>query len=219
MKREGVLKSSQVEEAVRSVPREEFLWPRTPKFTAYFDDPQPLGSTGQTISAPHMIVLMLEQLELSSSMKVLEVGAGSGYSAALIGHIVRRHDIKSKELPVISIERDHELAEFARSNLRKVGADDVVQVVEGDGSLGYPQQSEEEIYDRIVVAAGAPRVPIYLRKQLKVGGIMEIPLGGTSYQKLTKIRKEVGKSGRPEFETKEIVECTFVPLVGEDAHS
>ncbi len=219
LKREGALKSSQVEEAVRSVPREEFLWPGTPKFTAYFDDPQPLGSTGQTISAPHMIVLMLEQLELSPGMKVLEIGAGSGYSAALIGHIVRRRGIKSKELPVISIERDHELAEFARSNLRKVGADDVVQVVEGDGSLGYPQQSEEEIYDRIVVAAGAPRVPVYLRKQLKVGGIMEIPLGGTSYQKLTKIRKKVGKSGRPEFQTKEIVECMFVPLVGEDAHS
>ena len=223
LRREGALKpSGEVEAAIRSVPREEFIWPGTPKFTAYFDEPQPLGSTGQTISAPHIVALMLEELELSPGLKVLEIGGGSGYNAALIGHIVsaRSKETAPQEPLVISVERGHELAEFAKANLMRVGLAGVVRVIEGDGSLGYPQQSCEELYDRIVVAAGAPRVPIYLRRQLKVGGIMIIPIGGINYQKLTKITKKEGaRPGAVEFHSREIIDCMFVPLVGSDAHS
>jgi protein-L-isoaspartate(D-aspartate) O-methyltransferase len=214
LRSERILKSKIVEEALLAVPREQFLWPDTPKSLAYLDEPVPLGDTGQTISAPHMIVTMLEELELSPYLRVLEVGAGSGYNAALISFIVSRGVSKPKERLVVAIERNSSLVSFARRNLERVNLTDYCTIIEGDGSLGYPQESESEIYDRIIVAAGAPRIPVFLKKQLKVGGIMEVPVGSESFQRLM----IVNKMTRGELKQRRSVDCVFVPLVGRDAH-
>ena len=215
LKRQGVLKSKAVEDALSSVPREEFVWKSsTPISLSYIDEPLPLGSTGQTMSAPDIVVMMLEELELEPGHKVLEIGTGSGYNAALITKIVSGNH-KADEGPlVISVERNPDLARFARDNLQRVGLSGLVLVVEGDGSLGYPQQSTEEIYDRTIVTAGAPRVPMFLKKQLKIGGVLVAPIGGTAYQRLVKLHK----LGKDKFSEQKLIECMFVPLIGEDAH-
>lgn len=219
LKQERVLKSKIIEEAIIAIPREKFLWEGTPEFLAYADEPQPLGETGQTISAPHMVVIMLEELKLERGMNVLEIGTGSGYNAALLAWIVsEKNRGESAGRLVVSIERDERLAEFATKNIRSVGLSDEVKIIMGDGSLGYPQGSEEEIYDRIVVTAGAPRVPSFLKKQLKTGGIIEIPVGGATYQKLILVKKI--KSGHTtSFKEERIVDCSFVPLIGQDAYA
>jgi len=214
LKAEGILKSKQVEDALLNVPREAFLWPGTPKSLAYLDEPVALNETGQTISAPHMIVMMLEELNLSPGLTVLEVGGGSGYNAALISYIVSSGGVGRSKLPlVVTIERNADLASFARKNIERVQLSEICEVIEGDGSLGYPQSSSEELYDRIIVTAAAPRVPVYLKKQLKVGGIMEVPLG-TGYQRLTILMKNSNK----EFDERRSVDCVFVPLIGSDAN-
>jgi protein-L-isoaspartate(D-aspartate) O-methyltransferase len=211
LKAEGILKTGNIEEALLNVRREDFLWPGTPKSLAYLDEPISLNETGQTISAPHMITMMLEKFELWPGLKVLEIGSGSGYNAALITYIVTK---SASDLFVTSIERNSSLAEFARNNIERAGFSKYCIVIEGDGSLGYPEQSDKEIYDRIIVTAGAPRVPVFLKKQLKIGGIMEIPVGGSGYQVLTILRK----NSRREFEQQRSVDCVFVPLVGSDAN-
>jgi protein-L-isoaspartate(D-aspartate) O-methyltransferase len=178
-----------------------------------------LGGTGQTISAPHMVVIMLEELALAPHLKVLEIGGGSGYNAAVMGHMVSAGRYKTTEPLVFSVERVPELAKFAERNIDRLGMSKVVRIVEGDGSLGYPQESSEPTYDRILVAAGAPRIPYYLKKQLKYGGLMEVPVGGFGFQKLKKFRKDRDEeSGRERFSEEDIVDCAFVPLVGQDAH-
>ncbi|MHB2037631.1 MAG: protein-L-isoaspartate O-methyltransferase [Nitrososphaerales archaeon] len=213
LKLEGVLKSKVVEDAIRAIPRDKFLWQGTPTFLAYADEPQLLGDTGQTISAPHMVVMMLEALEITPGSKILEVGCGSGYQAALLGWIASRG--KSDQL-VVSIERDGRLVEFARNNIAEVGLSKIVDVVEGDGTLGYPQECEDELYDRIIVAAGARRIPLFLKKQLETGGILLVPVGGVAYQKLLKIRKRRLADGSISFDERSLVDCMFVPLVGHD---
>ena len=213
LKLEGVLKSKVVEDSIRAIPREKFLWHGTPNFLAYADEPQFLGDTGQTISAPHMVVMMLEALEITPGSKILEVGCGSGYQAALLGWIASRG--KSDQL-VVSIERDGRLVEFARNNIAEVGLSKIVGVVEGDGTLGYPQGCEDELYDRIIVAAGARRIPLFLKKQLETGGILLVPVGGVAYQKLLKIRKRRLADGSISFDERSLVDCMFVPLVGHD---
>jgi len=213
LKSEGILKSKIIEEALLRIPREEFLPEDTPKSLAYIDEPVALGTTGQTISAPHMIVIMLEELDLKPDLRVLEVGAGSGYNAALLSYVVSRGSSARSPL-VVTVERNPDLVKLARKNLEQVGLSSVCQVVQGDGSLGYPQESKEELYDRIIVTAGAPRVPVFLKKQLKVGGIMAVPVGG-SYQKLTILKKK----SNDDFDQRRTVDCVFVPLIGTDAHS
>jgi protein-L-isoaspartate(D-aspartate) O-methyltransferase len=215
LKLQGVLKSSAVEQAFLNVPREEFIWQRDSTDIAYVDEPLALGETGQTISAPSMVAIMLEELELGPGMRVLEVGTGSGYNAALLGSIVGRK--VSNEPNVISIERDPKLGTFAENNLRRVNMADYVKVVVGDGTLGYPARSEEELYDRIIVTAGAPEIPHYLNLQLKIGGIMEIPVGNIGVQTLVKLRKvpDPANHRRHRMKREDIVGCMFVPLIGE----
>jgi protein-L-isoaspartate(D-aspartate) O-methyltransferase len=212
LKREGILKSQVVEDAIMSVPRDKFLWRETPEFLAYADEPQGLGESGQTISAPHMVVIMLEELELSRGLRVLEVGGGSGYNAALMAWICSRGE--KARVFVSSIERDEALAKFARENIEQVGLSQYIEVIEGDGSLGYPQELQSEIYDRIIVAAAANRVPLLLKAQLKTGGILEVPVGGNAYQKLLKIKKGRAEDGTVWFKEKPVTDCIFVPLVG-----
>ena len=186
----GILRSPRVIEALRRVPREPFL-PENVKASAATDCPLPIGS-GQTASAPHMVSIMDEALELEVGHKVLEVGGGSGWHASTIAEIVAPSDAP-KELwgHVYTIERIAELAAFANENINKTGYGDRVTVIHQDGTVGYP---EEAPYNRILVAAAGPEVPQPLVEQLKNGGVLIVPVGGAQYyQTLVRVRKKDGK--------------------------
>ncbi len=157
--------SDKVANAMLRVPRHLFVPPPYDR-EAYLDTPLPIGS-GQTISAPHMVAIMCDLLDLKEGEKVLEVGGGSGYHAAVVAEIV------GKKGKVVAIERLPELAERAKKVLRYLGYDNVIVVI-GDGSKGYP---EEAPYDKIYVTASAPDIPKPLLDQLKPGGKMVIPIG------------------------------------------
>ncbi len=203
--REGIIRSEKVKRAMLKVPRELFV-PEHLCELAYEDTPLPIGF-GQTISAPHMVALMLEEAELDEGMKVLEVGTGSGYNAALIAEIVAPEGSK-RPGHVYSIERIPELAERARLNLERAGYGDRVTVIVGDGSKGYEPAAP---YDRIIVTAAAPDIPEPLVKQLKPGGILLIPVGSRYSQELLKVVKRPDGS----IVVKRVTPCIFVPLVGE----
>ena len=184
-------------EAMRSIPRERFVGPLL-KPEAFTDAPLPIGY-GQTITQPYMTALMTELLALRGTEKLLDVGTGSGYHAAVLGALARQ---------VISIERIPELAELARENLRLAGLDSNITVLCGDGSLGVP---DEAPFDAISVAAGSPRVPPALLAQLNDPGVLVIPVGGRDDQDLQVLYKENGNI------TSRIASgCRFVPLVGSE---
>lgn len=197
----GLTFSRRVEEALLQVPRHLFL-PEDVRSHAYRDTPLPIGD-GQTVSAPHMVAVMAEALDLREGQKVLEIGAGSGYNAAVMAELVGPRG------RVITLERHPSLAEKAAQVLREAGYSNV-QVVVGDGSLGYP---EEAPYDRISVTCGAPRVPGPLAEQLRDGGLMVIPVGGLEYQSLLRVRKLGGRTT-----TEDLGSVVFVPLIGEKGH-
>jgi protein-L-isoaspartate(D-aspartate) O-methyltransferase len=204
--RGGILRSSNVIRALRQVPREPFL-PGIVKASAASDCPLPIGS-GQTASAPHMVSIMDEALELEVGHKVLEVGGGSGWHAATIAEIIAPSDAPKDEWGhVYTIERIAELASFAKQNITQTGYEDRVTVIHQDGTLGYP---EEAPYDRILVAAAGPEVPKPLVEQLKNGGILLVPVGGAQfYQKLVRVRKKDGKTVE-----ENLGGVAFVPLIG-----
>jgi protein-L-isoaspartate(D-aspartate) O-methyltransferase len=178
------------------VPREAFVSGEMALF-AYEDSPLPIDE-GQTISQPFMVAYMAEALELRAMDKVLEVGTGSGYGAAVLSRIVNT---------VYSIERLPGLARDARQRLQTLGYGNVV-VYLGDGSLGWPEQGP---YDAIVVTAGAPQVPHSLQQQLAVGGRLVIPVGASaSLQLLVRLRR----LGEDDFRTEELCPVRFVPLLG-----
>ena len=204
LEREGIVRSEKVKRAFLKVPREKFVPPHL-RHRAYEDIPLPIGH-GQTISAPHMVLLMTERLDPEPGDIVLEVGAGSGYQAAIIAEIVNPDGKGCGH--VYTIERIPELAGFARRNLAEAGYSDRVTVIVGDGSRGYPERAP---YDKIIVTAAAPRVPEPLKKQLRIGGRIVIPLGGLSSQTLC-----IGvKKSEDRIEFIEDVPCIFVPLIGE----
>ena len=165
---------------------------------AYEDTPLPIAC-GQTISQPSVVGLMTQALELTGRDKVLEVGTGSGYQAAILAQCGAR---------VTSIERDPDLARQASERLARLGYD--VDVVVGDGSAGYPPHAP---YAGIVVGAGAPEVPEPLLAQLDDGGRLVVPIGGSRSQRLTIVQRR-GDSR----ETWTADACVFVPLVGEHGH-
>jgi protein-L-isoaspartate(D-aspartate) O-methyltransferase len=200
--RRGYINSKAVEEAMRRVPREEFVPPDI-KIEAYVDTPLPIGE-GQTISAPHMVAIMAEKLDLFPGAKVLEIGAGSGYHAAVCAELVAPGG------HVFTIERISSLATFAEDNLKRTGYSKLVTVIFGDGTRGLPEHAP---YDRIFVAAGAPSVPEPLTNQLKDGGELLIPVGGRYYQDLMRVRRK--GSG---LEEENLGGCVFVPLIGEHGH-
>jgi protein-L-isoaspartate(D-aspartate) O-methyltransferase len=205
--REGYIRSEKVKRAMLRVPRELFV-PEDLKRLAYEDTPLPIGF-GQTISAPHMVALMTEYADLDVGMKVLEVGTGSGYHAAVIAEIVAPSDVPRERWGhVYSVERIRELAEFARRNLERAGYADRVTVIVGDGSKGYPPEAP---YDRIIVTAAAPDIPGPLIDQLKPGGKMVIPIGDRYLQHLYVVEKD--EKGRLHYRS--VTPCLFVPLIGE----
>jgi protein-L-isoaspartate(D-aspartate) O-methyltransferase len=181
--------------ALLTVPRHLFIPPGYRK-GAYGDHPLPIGH-GQTISQPYIVALMTEMLDLSPSDKVLEIGAGCGYQAAILAHIARY---------VVTIERLPDLARFARENLESQGVRNV-RVVEGDGTKGYPPDSP---YDAIIITAAAPSIPSPLIDQLAEGGRIVAPVGTMEIQTLTKGIKVQGKMCITNHGG-----CRFVPLIGE----
>ncbi len=202
LRRKGYIHSPLVETAMRRVPREEFL-PEGLRSEAYVDSPLPIGE-GQTISAPHMVAIMVEQLDLKPGMKVLEIGAGSGYHAAVCA------DVLGPEGHLYTIERIASLATFAESNLKKTGYGNIVTVIFGDGTKGLPEHAP---YDRIFVAAGAPEIPEPLTDQLVDGGKLLIPVGGRYYQDLVRVEKK-GKR----LDKVNLGGVVFVPLIGEHGY-
>ncbi len=184
--------SKNVIEAFKKVPREEFVLPEW-KDSAYEDSALPIIAE-QTISQPSTVVLMLDALEVKSGMKVLEIGAGSGYNAALLSKIADQ---------VYSIERIKKLAEFAKKNLKRAKITNVT-VIYADGKKGY---AKEAPYDRIIVTAGGEKIPPALLKQLKDGGILLMPVGQEYGQQLIRVRR-FGK----EYTYEKLGGYIFVPL-------
>jgi protein-L-isoaspartate(D-aspartate) O-methyltransferase len=165
---------------------------------AYQDCPLPIGE-GQTISAPGVVAAMTQALELRGSEKVLEIGTGSGYQAAILSELAER---------VISIERIPELAQAARNCLDGLGVGNV-DLFLGDGTRGRP---EDAPFDRIVVTAAGPEVPRPLLAQLKRGGLLVGPFGPRGQQELIRIRR----TGRNQFAREVLGTCRFVDLIGKN---
>jgi protein-L-isoaspartate(D-aspartate) O-methyltransferase len=202
--KEGRIRSATVIEAMETVPREFFVLPDEKKH-AYVDTPLRIGS-GQTISAPHMVGIMVEELDLKPGHRVLEVGAGSGYHAAVVAQIV----CKIPKGHVYSVEIKKELTELAKSNLSNAGYGDFVTIIHGDGSMGYAQQAP---YDRIFVTCASPDLPPPLIEQLNENGKLLIPVGSTFYSDLTLVTKIENKLTKSKLGG-----CAFVPMVGEFGH-
>jgi protein-L-isoaspartate(D-aspartate) O-methyltransferase len=199
IERRGV-RDPAVLEALRVVPREAFV-PEHVREHAFDDRPLPIGA-GQTISQPYVVGLMAEALELRPGNRVLEVGAGSGYVAAVLSRIVAE---------VVTVERSASLATAAAARLAALGYDNV-RVMHGDGTRGYPARAP---YDAISVAAAARAVPDDLRKQLAEGGRLVIPVGaGAHRQELLRLRRS--EDGR--FAVEELGGVRFVPLIGGDGN-
>lgn len=195
LKAKGYLSSPQVIEAMLKVERHKFV-PEDLSGEAYIDTPLPIGQ-GQTISAPHMVAIMTEALDVKPNHKILEIGTGFGYQAAILAEIAHKGE-------VYTIERITELAEQARKNLEKCGYENI-KVIMADGTLGYEPEAP---FDRIIVTAGALDIPQVLVDQLKDGGKMLIPTGGRFFQDLILVEKKEGK-----ITQKNLGGCMFVPLI------
>lgn len=184
-------------EAMREVPRHLFVSAELARF-AYDDSPLPIEAD-QTISQPYIVALMIEAAEVAPGDRVLEIGAGSGYAAAVMGRIASE---------VIAIERHAELAVIAAARMERLGYDNV-RIVQGDGSTGCP---EEAPFEAIIAAASGSHVPEVLMHQLSIGGTLVMPVGEPSaVQKLVKVRRR----GDEDFEQEDLGAVRFVPLIGE----
>jgi protein-L-isoaspartate(D-aspartate) O-methyltransferase len=190
------VRSELVLNAMRKVPREAFL-PHDLQEFAYEDAPLPIAE-GQTISQPYIVAFMAEALALAGGEKVLEIGTGSGYAAAVVAEIAA---------DVYSIERIGQLAEKAAATLADHGYDNV-HVLHGDGTRGWPEHAP---YDAIVVAAGGPKIPESLQAQLKIGGRLVIPVGTeTRVQELVRVTR----ISETEYKHEDLADVRFVPLLG-----
>jgi protein-L-isoaspartate(D-aspartate) O-methyltransferase len=193
LQRRGI-RDQRVLAAMAIIPRHLFV-PEGFRAQAYEDMPLPIGYQ-QTISQPYIVALMLEALELTGTERVLEVGTGSGYQAALLGRLTHY---------VYTVEIIPELAQSAQAILRSY---ENVEVVAANGSIGWKAGAP---YDAIIVAAASPMVPSSLIDQLQEGGRLVLPVGEFCSQKLLRLRKQGGK-----VFTENLGGCAFVPLVGEE---
>ena len=180
--------------AMKKVPRERFI-PKDLEGSAYDDCALPIGE-GQTISQPYMVAIMTEKLGLSDGEKVLEIGTGSGYQAAILAEIAKE---------VITIERIPVIAERSRKIFDELGYTNI-KVIVGDGTLGLPEKAP---FGGIIVTAGSPDIPKPLVDQLSDGGKLVIPVGETFEQTLTVVTKHGSK-----IDIERSIGCVFVPLVG-----
>jgi protein-L-isoaspartate(D-aspartate) O-methyltransferase len=193
--------NTRILEAFRAVPRHAFVAPAYGE-QAYGDHPLPIEAK-QTISQPYIVALMIDAAEITAGDRVLEVGAGSGYAAAVISRIAAH---------VIGIERQAELAELARERLSALGYDNVV-IVEADGSTGFREQAP---YDAILAAASGSHVPAALVDQLKPAGRLVMPIGSPGgVQQLVKVTKRHDGS----LQQSDLGPVRFVPLIGEEGWS
>ncbi|MFH1473374.1 MAG: protein-L-isoaspartate(D-aspartate) O-methyltransferase [Candidatus Aenigmatarchaeota archaeon] len=193
----GYLKTKKIEEALNKLPRHMFV-PEIIGSLAYRDTPLYIGYR-QTISQPSVVVIMTEALEVEEGQKILEIGTGSGWQAAILSYLV------GDEGFVYSMEIVKELAKLAKENIKKFEIENIKIFVK-DGSNGLEEKAP---FDRIVVTAGAPSIPNPLVKQLKTGGIMVIPVGNLYLQKMYVVKKT-----NKGIEKKPIGNFDFVPLVG-----
>ena len=193
IKKRGIT-DKRVLSAMEKVPRHKFVEEGL-KGVAYQDGPLPIGMN-QTISQPYIVALMTELLDISDEHKVLEIGTGSGYQAAVISHLA---------MSVITVERIPELYKKAKQTLRKMGYNNIT-VVMADGSIGYREFAP---YDRIIVTAASPSVPDELIEQLSNNGKMVIPVGNRFTQQLITLKKEAEKTIRTDS-----IGVRFVPLLG-----
>lgn len=198
LKRRGI-KNKKVLEAFRVVPRHEFV-PADKKKFAYEDRPLPIGA-GQTISQPYIVAQMIAALDPRAEDKILEVGTGSGYAAAILAQIVDR---------VYGLERISKLAKKGELNCHKLGYDNV-EIKAGDGTTGWPEKSP---FSGIIVSAAAPEIPEKLPEQLEEGGILVIPVGSKYSQRLLRIEKKNGNLNQ-----QNLGGVRFVSLIGEDGWS
>lgn len=183
-------------EAMATVPRERFV-PEAFRDMAYDDSPLPIGHD-QTISQPYIVALMCEALDPEPGDRVLEIGGGSGYAAAVLSRVVSE---------VVTVERLEPLCERARRLIDEAGYDNV-EVVCGDGTRGWAERAP---YDGILVAAGGPEVPKSLKRQLAVGGRLVIPVGlDPGHQTLVRVTR----TSDDEYESEDLGEVRFVPLIG-----
>lgn len=205
LKASGIVRSDKVERAFLTVPREEFVSGEM-KAHAYVDTPLPLMHTGQTISAPSMLAYMVEALELEAHHKVLEIGAGSGYAAAIMAEAIRGSGDSTSCYKVLAIEIDQDLVSYARDNLQRCGYSDHVDVILGDGSLGL---TDEAPFDRIMVSAAASEIPRPLLDQLAKNGRMVIPVGSAAWsQELYLVSKDESGKIKEDY----MMDVVFVPL-------
>jgi protein-L-isoaspartate(D-aspartate) O-methyltransferase len=194
IRRRGI-RDERVLQAMSRVPRHEFV-PQELRGRAYGDEPLPIGE-GQTISQPYMVAAMTGALDLQGGERVLEVGTGCGYQAAVLSELAQE---------IYSVELRPELARMAGERLARLGYSNV-QVHSGDGSLGWPQFAP---FDAILVAAGAPAIPAPLLEQLQDGGRMIVPVGSDTQQELV-----VAIRRGSDYELRSSEGCRFVPLQGE----
>lgn len=194
------IRDREVVRAMRTVPREKFVVPASAA-SAYDDCPLPIG-WGQTISQPYIVAYMIEALALKRGETVLEVGAGSGYAAAILAEICG-HD------HVYGIERLEQLADQANANLAAAGYG-TVQIRHGDGTEGWPEAAP---FDAILVSAGAPHVPHTLAEQLRVGGRMIVPVGGSRHNQALVL---VTRKDQDSFDEQVLGDVRFVPLIGSE---
>ncbi len=200
LKKHGYIKTALVEQAFLKIPREKFV-PKSQIYQAYDDTPLQIGK-GQTISAPHMVAIMCEALDIRPGQRILEVGAGSGYHAAIVAQIV------GSTGKIFSIERIESLADQARYNLKAAGIENVMVVV-GDGSKGF---AEFAPYDRIYITCAAPSLPSPLMNQIESGGKILVPEGDM----MCTLRLYEKRDS--EFISQNLGGCVFVPLIGEFGH-
>jgi protein-L-isoaspartate(D-aspartate) O-methyltransferase len=191
---------ARVLEAMRHVPREHFATPESAG-SAYADSPLPIGE-GQTMSQPYIVALMAQAAAIRPTDRVLEVGAGSGYAAAVLGRLAAR---------VWTLERRPRLARLAGARLAELGQSNVT-VLRADGTLGWPAAAP---FDAILVTASGPRIPEPLRRQLARGGRLVMPLGETgATQRLVRVTR----TPEDTFEEEDLGGVAFVPLIGEHGH-
>lgn len=193
------IKNQKVLDAFRKVERHKFI-PENLRNSAYADFPVPIGE-GQTISQPYIVALMTECLNLNGQDKVLEIGTGSGYQAAILAELAGE---------VYTIERFETLAKRAEAILNELGYTNI-KIKVGDGTLGWEEAAP---FDKIIITAASPQIPLPLTEQLRENGKLILPLGESFSQVLTLVEKKKGK-----LEFMDICGCVFVPLVGKHGWS